>query len=228
MSLEQQIGALVKASENLTGAVNGKIGEIDKEVDAAKAQFQQFQNEADERYQSLINTKFRVGGEWGKFYPVFIRMAGGPVNNLNLYRPSTYENVGNITGFDGSSTGTFTASIFGIADNWGHRIPFYSFDSYHYKDTMFLGEVLNNSRIDGLWVWLRGGGLDYYLTHDRLPMSSEDIKYYSAESGSLGNFKVIVFLGGYKNGEYGADYQSILISNIDQSLPSNGYIRGIV
>ncbi|OBU19605.1 hypothetical protein [Photobacterium aquimaris] len=29
MSLEQQIGALVKASENLTGAVNGKIGEID-------------------------------------------------------------------------------------------------------------------------------------------------------------------------------------------------------
>ncbi|WP_408900121.1 hypothetical protein [Photobacterium piscicola] len=35
MSLEQQIGALVKASENLTGAVNGKIGEIDKKVDAA-------------------------------------------------------------------------------------------------------------------------------------------------------------------------------------------------
>lgn len=33
MSLEQQIGALVKASENLTGAVNGKIGEIDKKVD---------------------------------------------------------------------------------------------------------------------------------------------------------------------------------------------------
>ncbi|PSV98296.1 hypothetical protein [Photobacterium iliopiscarium] len=32
MSLEQQIGALVKASENLTGAVNGKIGEIDKKV----------------------------------------------------------------------------------------------------------------------------------------------------------------------------------------------------
>ena len=35
MSLEQQIGALVKASENLTGAVNGKIGEIDKKVKAA-------------------------------------------------------------------------------------------------------------------------------------------------------------------------------------------------
>ncbi|MCD9516585.1 hypothetical protein GLP23_17180, partial [Photobacterium carnosum] len=35
MSLEQQIGALVKASENLTGAVNGKIGEIDTKVKAA-------------------------------------------------------------------------------------------------------------------------------------------------------------------------------------------------
>ena len=35
MSLEQQIGALVKASENLTGAVNGKIGEIDKAVEKA-------------------------------------------------------------------------------------------------------------------------------------------------------------------------------------------------
>lgn len=33
MSLEQQIGALVKASENLTGAVNGKIGEIDHKVE---------------------------------------------------------------------------------------------------------------------------------------------------------------------------------------------------
>ncbi|SKA57806.1 hypothetical protein [Photobacterium toruni] len=42
MSLEQQIGALVKASENLTGAVNGKIGDIDKEVEIAKAKFDKF------------------------------------------------------------------------------------------------------------------------------------------------------------------------------------------
>ncbi|MCD9523718.1 hypothetical protein GLP14_12920 [Photobacterium carnosum] len=42
MSLEQQIGALVKASENLTGAVNGKIGEIDKEVDAATKKFDNY------------------------------------------------------------------------------------------------------------------------------------------------------------------------------------------
>ncbi|MDC4168145.1 hypothetical protein C5F64_08610 [Photobacterium damselae subsp. damselae] len=33
MGLEQQISSLVQASENLTGAVNNKIGEIDKKVD---------------------------------------------------------------------------------------------------------------------------------------------------------------------------------------------------
>ncbi|HIF9214604.1 TPA: hypothetical protein ACX6QF_000056 [Photobacterium damselae] len=35
MGLEQQISSLVQASENLTGAVNNKIGEIDKKVNAA-------------------------------------------------------------------------------------------------------------------------------------------------------------------------------------------------
>ncbi|WP_279147020.1 hypothetical protein [Photobacterium carnosum] len=47
MSLEQQIGALVKASENLTGAVNGKIGTIDKRMDSAEAQFDEWRNKKD-------------------------------------------------------------------------------------------------------------------------------------------------------------------------------------
>ncbi|KJG55161.1 hypothetical protein UA38_21085 [Photobacterium kishitanii] len=47
MSLEQQIGALVKASENLTGAVNGKIGEIDNRMDSAEAQFDEWRNKKD-------------------------------------------------------------------------------------------------------------------------------------------------------------------------------------
>lgn len=55
MSLEQQIGALVKASENLTGAVNGKIGEIDKEVEQAKKEFNQFQSIADNRYLNVVS-----------------------------------------------------------------------------------------------------------------------------------------------------------------------------
>lgn len=60
MSLEQQIGALVKASENLTGAVNGKIGEIDKEVDIAKQEFERWKASADSRY---INTSTLKAGD---------------------------------------------------------------------------------------------------------------------------------------------------------------------
>ncbi|MGM6040953.1 hypothetical protein ABLA37_22415 [Vibrio parahaemolyticus] len=41
MSLEQQIAALVDASNNLTGAVNGKITEIDQRVDNAEQEYQQ-------------------------------------------------------------------------------------------------------------------------------------------------------------------------------------------
>ncbi|WP_321150232.1 hypothetical protein [Aeromonas jandaei] len=44
MSLEAQIAALVQASNNLTSAVNGKIGEIDKEMNAALAQFEEWRN----------------------------------------------------------------------------------------------------------------------------------------------------------------------------------------
>lgn len=44
MSLEAQIAALVQASNNLTAAVDGKIGEIDKEMDEALAQFEGWRN----------------------------------------------------------------------------------------------------------------------------------------------------------------------------------------
>ncbi|EQB8931497.1 hypothetical protein ACYVMD_004572 [Vibrio parahaemolyticus] len=42
MSLEQQIAALVTASNNLTSAVNGKIDEIDKRMDQAEQEFEEF------------------------------------------------------------------------------------------------------------------------------------------------------------------------------------------
>ncbi|MEZ8800559.1 hypothetical protein AB6D78_05130 [Vibrio splendidus] len=42
MSLEQQIASLVDASNNLTGAVNGKTGEIDKRMEVAEKDFDGF------------------------------------------------------------------------------------------------------------------------------------------------------------------------------------------
>ncbi|MGF1684813.1 hypothetical protein [Photobacterium minamisatsumaniensis] len=44
MSIEQQIGALVEASNDLTKVVNGKIGEIDKRID-----------DADDEYRKLLS-----------------------------------------------------------------------------------------------------------------------------------------------------------------------------
>ncbi|MFL0825175.1 hypothetical protein [Vibrio parahaemolyticus] len=40
MSLEQQVAALVQASNNLTGAVNGKVNEIDQKVDTSIAKIE--------------------------------------------------------------------------------------------------------------------------------------------------------------------------------------------
>ena len=57
MSLEQQIGALVKASENLTGAVNGKIGEIDKTVTQKVKELDQKFEEEKNAFYSLGNFK---------------------------------------------------------------------------------------------------------------------------------------------------------------------------
>lgn len=42
MSLEQQVANLVQASNNLTGAVNGKISQIDKRMDDAESDFEQW------------------------------------------------------------------------------------------------------------------------------------------------------------------------------------------
>ncbi|HCG8975246.1 TPA: hypothetical protein NJ623_004504 [Vibrio parahaemolyticus] len=42
MSLEQQVTALVEASNNLTSAVNGKIGQIDQRMTAAEQEFDAF------------------------------------------------------------------------------------------------------------------------------------------------------------------------------------------
>lgn len=60
MSLEQQIGALVKASENLTGAVNGKIGEIDKHLEVNTAKVDQELAKIQTKLPRIIITRNQV------------------------------------------------------------------------------------------------------------------------------------------------------------------------
>ena len=114
MSLEQQVTALVAASNNLTSAVNGKIGQIDQRMTQAEQEFDQFVGTADERYKTHMSNSFKVGGEWGKFYPVRIDLRGGPVNLLNIYRHNLYENKGAINGLDPESApGNFYSFNYG-------------------------------------------------------------------------------------------------------------------
>lgn len=55
MSLEQQVANLVEASNNLTGSVNGKIGEIDNRMDQAETEFDNFKADADSRYLNVVS-----------------------------------------------------------------------------------------------------------------------------------------------------------------------------
>ena len=75
MSLEQQIGALVKASENLTSAVNGKIGEIDKKVHNSIEKFEAAFPEEFERHTKRA---------------VFV----DPVNGVDALKQKTYKTLG--------------------------------------------------------------------------------------------------------------------------------------
>lgn len=228
MSLEQQVANLVEASNNLTGAVNGKVAEIDQRMTQAENEFDQFIEDAAERYKTHMSNNFKVGGEWGKFYPVRIDLRGGPVNLFNIYRHDTYQDKGNINGLNPESApGTFTASIIAIGDSWGHRTPFYAFDTYHDKVNRFIGKAANHYRVQSMWLWLRGGGITYYLAHESLAIDNSNVVVYDSESPSLAGI-VGVYLGGFNKPDYGINFQPILEADIDTSLPSSGYIRGVV
>lgn len=57
MSLETQIQALVTAANNLTGSVNGKMGQIDQKVDAAEASYLAQLEDLKNRLPRLLVTK---------------------------------------------------------------------------------------------------------------------------------------------------------------------------
>ncbi|EOW9480305.1 hypothetical protein ACOCG1_003376 [Vibrio cholerae] len=219
--------ALIESNRRLAEVVESKVSEIDSRVVEAEKSFESFRESADGKYKSHTVTRFKVGGEWGKYYPVRIDLRGGPVNLINIYRPDLYENKGKINGLSPESNpGTFTASLISIGDNWSHRTPFYAFDTYHERGTRFIGKVTNNYRIQAIWLWLRGGGVGYWLTHDSLVLDSSKVTVYDEESAEL-NGSVGVYVGGFRNPDRGVYHPAILEAEADPSLPASGYIRGV-
>jgi hypothetical protein len=83
LSTETQIANLVQASNNLTSAVNGKIGDIDKRMDQARAEFDQFRALKDVVGEpgapgTLLMSVFQ-GLIWGTGAPYNVDASGGMV-----------------------------------------------------------------------------------------------------------------------------------------------------
>jgi hypothetical protein len=223
----QETAALIASVNQMTATVAGKMGQIDQRVESAKQDFNKFIESADERYKTQTPTQIKVGGQWNKYYPVRIFLRGGPVNKLNIYRPDLYENRGQIDGLSPEHPpATFTASILTIGDAYGHRVPFYAFDSYHYHSYKFIGKVVNHYKSQSIWVWLRGGGVNYYLTHDSIFIKPELIQTHNAVTDSQGDL-ISIYLGGFSSAQFGISFLPIMDSEIDPSLPESGYIRGV-
>ena len=230
MSLEQQIGALVKASENLTGAVNGKIGEIDKEVDAATKKFDQFIGNADSRYMTRVGTNVHVGGDSDKFYPVYIPATHAGITELQINRS---------VHFDREWAGALTARILLQNNAWGGYPSFLILDAmginYHptitdvsIKTDGFIADYINGQGfIGGAIFWLRG--------NHRYLMSSSLIAFQGVITHEE-KVQTSVFDGGniriFKSGfdiNYGGYHGTATVKTERNltTIPSLSYIRGV-
>ncbi|WP_256382809.1 hypothetical protein [Photobacterium toruni] len=219
MSLEQQIGALVKASENLTGAVNGKIGEIDKEVDAAKVEFEQFRAEADVRYKHRSCVRFFVAGNADQFIPVCIKLAPEPIAKLEIQR-SWVRDDANQSGH-GSDPGTTAILFEAIASSWGSRTGFTHLITHYHSGIQKLCDYSNPYRMSNLIVWLRGG-LHYTLYHDQMNLTSDDVVTVNEEITSwnelVGDNKLVIAARGVSDVSLGAVFP--IKTEVNVSIPT--------
>ncbi|MBM5036719.1 hypothetical protein HYO05_21940 [Vibrio parahaemolyticus] len=219
MSLEQQVANLVAASNNLTNAVNGKIGEVDQRVDQAEQEFQEFQNNADDRYKLRTGVKFFVGGQADKFIPVIIKLPTEPISNIEIHRSILQEDQN--TNGHGDVVGTTSIGFEVLGASWGHRYGFTHLITHYHKTQVMLADYQNDYRMSHLVIWLRGG-LHYTLYHDQLNVRSEDVKVYNEEINSAAAIyqnRVTIALGGLLDtGSYGVAYP--IKTEVNASIPT--------
>jgi len=81
MGIEQKIGDLVTAADNLTTAVNGKISQIDNRMDVARAEFDDFRSKKDMvgvvGAAGSVQLNVFQGGVWGTGGPQKTGASGG-------------------------------------------------------------------------------------------------------------------------------------------------------
>ncbi|MFK7091375.1 Phage tail protein [Chromobacterium violaceum] len=161
MSLEQQVAALVTASNNLTSTVAGKQADIDAKVAAKTAELEAWRQGA----RSTMTLPFRygveVGGDANTYYPVPIWAT--PHEKCGRLVISRHYGAAHPSSLGPDHVAGLLLELSvraeGWADFWMTRADYYGF-AYHQAVAKVRTDLL------GRVIWLRGGGMYYDFLAD--------------------------------------------------------------
>lgn len=231
MSLEQQVANLVEASNNLTGAVNGKIGEIDERMTEAEQEFEQFQSSADDRYMTRTGKSVYVGGDADKFYPVFIPAVHAGIANLQISR-AVHD--------DRTWAGAMTAQFLLQNNSWGGYPSFFVMDAYGHafhgatgtpadvKTDGFISDYENGVVfVYGAIFWLRGNHT-YRISSSLKNYDTVTVFQDLVTTRVFNTNDIQVFLSGFDITSDGYTKKAEIKTERNLTrIPSLSYVRGI-
>ncbi|MFH4590417.1 hypothetical protein [Vibrio alginolyticus] len=225
----QEIGALIGSVNEMTATVAGKMGDIDKKVDEAKGDFDQFIATADDRYVTRTKISVPVGGDSTKFYPVYIPAQHGGVARVEISRYAHQ---------DGQWAGAMTA-VFDVQNNaWSGFPDFLLFNMYRLgihptspeavKTDGFIGHIESGSSyVYGMLIWLRGGH-SYDVSSSLINLSNVVVHDAEVTSHGVFNKDIHVFNSGFHINASGIEQQKVPIDARNlTTVPSINYVRGL-
>lgn len=215
----QNLGEVITSVQELINAVRGgtitliqnQFTTIKSEFENIKTTFNTLKSEqvahlnglADSlsnRFVPVRDQTFTVGGDWNTFYPVFIPAHSARLNSFQITRNSIYENKGEINGLTPDVTpGSCSLLIQFIAGNWGHAAAMRKVVLNSHNLNQFVAQISNNSKLGGMFVWLRGGGVTYRYIGDYRQIS--EINTDTLHTAD--NLPYSIYLGGIQN-KYGS------------------------
>lgn len=161
MNLEQQVAALVTASNDLTAEVAGKQAAIDAKVAAKIAELEAWRGGARSEMALPFVVNIKVGGDANTYYPVPIRLSRH--NSLGRVVISRDHSAPHPASLGADHVAGLVLDMRVRADGWADfshtRIDYYGF-AYHNAVARLLTMPI------GRVVWLRGGGMEYQISSD--------------------------------------------------------------
>lgn len=221
---------LIDSVNKQTNAVESKMSDIDKRVEAAEQEFNKFEETADSRYMTRTGISVFVAGDADKFYPVYIPAVHSGIAVLQISR-SVHDNI--------LWAGAMSAQFLLQNNSWGGYPSFLVMDAFghafHGADTTpadvktdgFIADYVNGViYVTGAIFWLRGNhsyrvssslkNIENVVTHDDLvttPSFNNDIH---------------VFKSGYDITSSGyRAVASIKTARNTVKIPTLSYVRGV-